>query len=212
MSKTKYCAFDYDDTLMQTRECKTQALIEFGKRKFDLDINSAFIQENWGIPHSALFETLFNVSGPELQETMDDYFKTDAEFPLSPHEDLRATLEHLQERYTLIIVSSCERRLIENQLAGPELRHLRFAAIFGYEQTTHHKPSGRVFDEMFNAFDDMTPQNVTYIGDSHKDFAAARERGIAFLGVDRAAKETKAMTDAGARVMQTLQNIPSFLA
>ena len=203
--------FDYDDTLMRTRECKTQALIEFGRRRFDLEIDSASIEQKWGIPHSALIEALFNVPGPAVQEAMDAFFELDDEFPLSPHEDARASLERLQEQYILVIVSSCERRLIEKQLAGSELSHLRFAAIFGHEETVHHKPSGRVFDEMFDRFEDMTPQNVTYIGDSHKDFAAAQARGISFLGIDRANKETKAMIESGARVMNTLHAIPDFL-
>lgn len=204
MSKIKYCVFDYDDTLMQTRECKTQALVELGRRRFGKTVDPEAVEQHWGIAHGALFQKLFDVTGAELQAAMAAYQELDHEFPLVPHADASAELLRLQESYTLVIVSSCTRELIEKQLASSQLSDIRFAKIFGCDETTHHKPSGRVFDTMFDHFSDMTRENVVYIGDGHKDFLAAQDRGIPFLGIDRAAKETHAMIGDGAKVLQSL--------
>ena len=184
MNRIKYCVFDYDDTLMQTRECKTQALIELGRRRFSKSIDPATVEQHWGIAHGDLFQNLFDVTGAELQAAMAAYQELDSEFPLVPHSDASAELRRLQENYTLVIVSSCTRELIVKQLANTELSDIRFAEIFGCDETTHHKPSGRVFDTMFDHFSDMTQENVVYIGDGHKDFLAAQDRGIPFLGID----------------------------
>lgn len=207
MSKIKYCVFDYDDTLMQTRECKTQALIELGRRRFGKTVDPATVEQLWGIAHGDLFQKLFDVTGDELQDAMAAYQELDAEFPLVPHPDASAELLRLQANYTLVIVSSCTRELIVKQLASSKLSDIQFAKIFGCDETTHHKPSGRVFDTMFDHFSDMTQENVVYIGDGHRDFLAAQDRNIPFLGIDRAAKETQAMIDGGAKVLQSLSLI-----
>lgn len=204
MSKIEYCVFDYDDTLMQTRECKTHALVELGRRRFAKAIDPAIVEKHWGIAHAALFQQLFHVSGVDLQTAMAAYQDLDSEFPLVPHPEVHAELLRLQQDYTLVIVSSCTRELIVKQLARSVLSDVFFAQILGCGETAYHKPSGRVFDPMFSQFDGMTRENVIYIGDGQKDFLAAQDRGIQFLGIDRSRKETKAMIDAGATVLPSL--------
>ncbi|MUO81942.1 HAD hydrolase-like protein [Agrobacterium vitis] len=206
-----YCVLDYDDTIMQTRQCKISAIVELGRRMFSRDIARQEIEKHWGIAHTALFETVFSISGSQLDAALSQYAAMDSEFPLIPHRDAKSALEWLQTKYKLIIVSSCERQLIERQLAACELSTLKPARIYGCFDTKFHKPSGRVFDEMLVEFPDLDKANTVYIGDGIKDMQAARDAGLAFIGVDRAEAETAAILAAGGSVFSSLSQIAERL-
>lgn len=203
----KYCIFDYDDTIMQTRECKSEALIALGSRHFKKDVSIDKISELWGISHDDLFKQLFSVEGDSLKEAMALYADMDDEFPLVPHPDAKEALERLQKSHSLFIVSSCEKSLITTQLTKSSLSRIQFSEIYGCGETKFHKPSGKVFDVVFSQYPDMHESEVVYIGDGVKDFLAAADRGIEFLGVDRAKRETQSIVDAGGRVVRSLTDI-----
>lgn len=207
----KYCVFDYDDTIMKTRACKSQAIISLAKKYYNKQISMTEIEQHWGIAHHQLFENLLGIQGDALISAMQLYEKLDSQFPLLPHDESKQVLESLQQEFALVIVSSCSRSLIEKQLASSELSEIKFTAIFGAEDSQHHKPSGKVFDPVFNKFSDTNKDEMIYIGDGWKDAQAAMDAHLNFMGVDRSVAETQKMQELGVCVYPSLADIKNRL-
>ena len=198
------CVFDYDDTLMRTRECKVAAVKALAERHYDLTLSVEDIEKHWGIAHHALFENLLGVHGDELTNALTLYEKLDVEFPISPYADAAEALTELASDFSLVIVSSCTKSLIQSQLSQGTLVDVQFDAIFGADETQFHKPSGKVFNELRAQYPDISPSNIMYVGDSQKDMQAADEVGFHFIGLDRNHAETSKMRAAGANVVTSL--------
>lgn len=56
----------------------------------------------------------------------------------------------------------------------------RVSAFYHKDNTRHHKPDPRVFDEVLKAHN-FAPQNCAYIGDSPSDAVAAKGAGLYFI-------------------------------
>lgn len=198
------CVFDYDDTLMRTRECKVAAVKALAERYYDLTLSVEDIEKHWGISHHALFENLLSVHGDELSNALALYEALDVEFPITPYDDAAEALTELASSFPLVIVSSCTKSLIQSQISQGRLIDIQFDAIFGADETQFHKPSGKVFNELKALYPNISPSNIMYVGDSQKDMQAANEVGFHFIGLDRNNDETSKMRAAGANVAISL--------
>ncbi len=207
----KICVFDYDDTLMMTRECKTQALVFLGKELFDLSISENKIEEHWGIAHHKLFEKLFEISGNKLEMAMKFYEGLDSKYPLVPHTDALISLGKLQDEFDLVIVSSCTKKLINLQLSNSTLSNINFDCIFGAEDSQFHKPSGKVFAPLFDKYPNIDKSELVYIGDGYKDMLAAKDAGLWFIGIDRSSKETNNILNDNGVIIPSLADLPKQL-
>lgn len=65
--------FDYDDTLVKTRECKFAALIALAERHYGHALPNAEIEAHWGIPYRALFARLFASVDADVERVIQRY-------------------------------------------------------------------------------------------------------------------------------------------
>jgi HAD superfamily hydrolase (TIGR01549 family) len=176
--------FDYDDTLVGTRACKYLALQAVAQRHYRVELSTARIDEHWGAPYEQLFRSLFAAFEPDIGRAIAHYEALDAEFPLHAYPDAERVLHAFAERSLVGIVTAASRARVEQQLTS--FRLIRpLSLLQTAEDTPFHKPDPRVFDPTLAelARRGIERSAVTYVGDSLRDYAAARDAGLAFWGV-----------------------------
>ncbi len=178
--------FDYDDTLVRTRESKYLALQAVALRHYELELSTERLDEHWGAPYQELFQSLFSAVEQDIGRAIARYEALDAEFPLQPYPDARRVIDHLARRSLVGVVTAASRSRVEAQLAAFDLRE-PLSLLQTAEDTSFHKPDPRVFEPALAELErrGIPRSAVTYVGDSLRDHAAARDAGLAFWGILR---------------------------
>jgi len=203
----KAVLFDYDDTLVQTRQCKYRALRALGRRHYGLELSEADIARHWGVAYEQLFRALFGAVEPELDRARSRYEALESEFPMTAYPETLEVLTALAARGPIGVVTAAGRAIVERQmrtLEFPELSVLQTA-----EDTPYHKPDPRVFMPAIAELErhGIDPSRVCYVGDSINDYRAARGAGLAFFGVLRGTTSAEEFRAAGARTVESLEEL-----
>ena len=204
--RPKAVLFDYDDTLVQTRQCKYSALRALGSRHYSLDLTDADIDRHWGIAYTELFRALFGGVEPDLALAISRYEALDGEFSMSPYPDTVRTLTALADRALIGVVTAAGRSIVERQMRQLEFPLARLAILQTAEDTLHHKPDPRVFAPAMEALAQLGVEKsqTAYVGDSLKDFQAARDAGMRFVGVLHGTTSLEEFAAAGAETVESL--------
>jgi len=205
----KAVLFDYDDTLVQTRQCKYLALQALARRDYGFELSAAELDEHWGIPYLELFRRLFGAVESDIERAAKRYEELDAEFPMRPYPDTLRVLATLSERCLVGIVTAAGRSIVERQLRELGIGAGALVLLQTAEDTPHHKPDPRVFEPALAmlAQRGALPESVTYVGDSLKDYFAARDAGLQFFGVLHGTTTQQAFLEAGASTVGSLDEL-----
>ncbi|MFO0840887.1 MAG: HAD hydrolase-like protein [Gemmataceae bacterium] len=202
----RLCAFDYDDTLVQTRVSKYRAIKALAMRDYGVPLSDEEIDRVWGTPYSSFFSALFSRYDPDIDRVIRRYEALDAEFPISPYPDAVEAVSRMAVERLVGIVSACGRVPLVAQLRGAGFPISRMAFVLGAEDSVYHKPDPRVFGPVMSVMTSsgITGAEVVYIGDSDRDRLAAMSAGFQFIGVDRDVTQTTLMRSNGAEVVDSL--------
>jgi phosphoglycolate phosphatase-like HAD superfamily hydrolase len=199
-------SFDYDDTLVRTRECKTRAVEELARRFYGKQLTEEEIEEAWGEPYSLFFRKLLGDVDSDLGRIVDRYKSLNPEFPVVAYSDATSVVAALLECHFVGIVSACGREQLVGQLAESGFEHTQFSFLIAAEDARFHKPDPRVFEglEALMSSNGICANEVVHVGDSLRDFLAARAASFDFIGIGRRARDAEAMKTHGARVVGSL--------
>ncbi len=183
----KVLLFDYDDTLVQTFACKSEALVEMGKRAFSLSLTREDVRRYWGLPYQEFLQRLFGITPERMPELLVHYRALSPLYPLLPYDGVPSVLETLARSYRLGIITATSRYAIQSQMQELGINPILFSLIQTADDSIYHKPDPRVFAQAFQVFGEG-PSEFVYVGDSLRDFEAAHGAGIDFVAcVDRTA-------------------------
>jgi phosphoglycolate phosphatase-like HAD superfamily hydrolase len=201
--------FDYDDTLVRTRECKYAALRALASRHYGFELSASEIERHWGCAYRALFQALFERVEPDLDRAITFYEALDQEFAVTAHPETLRVLGALVERGPLGIVTAAGRNIALGQMERLGFPLARLALVQTAEDTPFHKPDPRVFEPAIAAVErrGIGRAAITYVGDSLADFEAARGAGLAFVGVLRGTTSADAFARAGAVTVDSLDEL-----
>jgi phosphoglycolate phosphatase-like HAD superfamily hydrolase len=199
-------SFDYDDTLVRTRECKVPAVVELARRFYGKRLTKEEIEQAWGEPYPHFFRKLLGDVDSDLGRIIDRYRSLNPEFPLGSYSDATRVVAALLERHFVGIVSACGREQLVGQLAESGFEHIKFSFIFAAEDTRFHKPDPRVFAGLQTLMSSkgICANEVVHVGDSLRDLLAARAANFDFIGIGRRARDAAAMEAHGAKVVGSL--------
>jgi beta-phosphoglucomutase-like phosphatase (HAD superfamily) len=205
--------FDYDDTLVQTRESKFAAIQALGIRSLGLSVKSADIERHWGTPYRRFFGDLFMLQGAALDELIRDYERLSEEFPMRLHVDARRAIDGILPSYYCGIVSSASASRICTQLHGLGVPRDRFSFIQGEEHTTVHKPDPAVFEPAIAAIKKHHPEpvEIIYIGDAYTDYCAAVGAKLRFIGIPRREQSRRQLAAVGAQMIDSLERLQAAI-
>ncbi len=207
--ETHAILFDYDDTLVRTRQCKFGALRAVASRHYGFELSTSEIERHWGVAYRALFQALFARVEPELDRAIRFYEALDEEFAITAHPETLRVLGALVERGPVGIVTAAGRSIALGQMERLGFPLARFAIVQTAEDTSFHKPDPRVFEPAIQALERrrVARSAVTYVGDSLADFEAARGAGLAFVGVLRGTTSAEAFARVGAVTVESLDEL-----
>lgn len=206
---TQAILFDYDDTLVQTKESKFAALRAIAERHYALRLSDERILEHWGIPYVQLFENLFGGVEANVERVMRLYEAANDEFPIDPYPETLEVLRALAERAAIGIVTSAGGAIVARQLARIGIDVKELVVFQAADDTPLHKPDPRVFDPALRtlATRGIAKARVLYVGDSLRDHAAAHGAGIEFRGVLRGTTRAVDFEAAGVQYLPDLRGL-----
>jgi phosphoglycolate phosphatase-like HAD superfamily hydrolase len=176
--------FDYDDTLVQTRECRFAAIKALAQRFYAHTMTDTDIERHWGKPFNILFQELFAEFDRDHERVINRYLALRPEFPITAHPAAVETLHTLSATYSVSIVTSASRSVVLEDVQALGFPVSQMLTIQCAEDTAHHKPDPRVFSPLQEklAAQGIQPHQVMYVGDAATDYFAARDAGFAFTG------------------------------
>ncbi len=171
------------------------------------------IREHWGIPYEALFRALFGHVEPAVARAIHYYEAVDDEFPIEPYPEALELLEALRGRVSVGIVTSAGRSMVTVQLARIGVRPADLAILQTEEDTAYHKPDPRVFEPALTTLAErgIRAAEVLYVGDSLRDYQAARGAGLQFRGVLRGTTTRAEFEAGGARCDESLRSLLALI-
>jgi phosphoglycolate phosphatase len=209
MTSTNAILFDYDDTLVQTRQCKFAAIKAVARRWYGVELPEERIDRFWGMEYQAFFREVFFGLDDNIGRLTSRYESLDAEFPIQLHPDAEAALQVLSRSYLLGIVTAVGKTLLKRQLLDLGIPAGLFSVLQAAEDTLVHKPDSAVFLPSLAKLRCLrvTPQRVTYVGDSLIDWIAASGAGLRFIAVDRGSVNPEEFHQRAVRVVSSLEDL-----
>lgn len=204
----KAVIFDYDDTLVKTRESKWDALKETGERFYNLDISSDHIKKFWGRPFKEMLTQVL-MKADSFDNLKKAYFSVAPEFPMQPHLGSLQAVNQLLKKFDVGILTASDKKLVIDDLELLDFPIDKFFFIQTAEDTNTHKPDPAVFRPILNQLKakNISKSEVIYVGDSLIDYFASRDAGIKFYGIALGTTSKKEFKDAGTQSIDTFQDL-----
>jgi phosphoglycolate phosphatase len=180
----KAIIFDFDDTLVRTKESKWDALKETGKRFYGLDITDEHIGKFWGLPFDEMLTGVLMHADNYMNLKMQYESVTD-DFPMMAFEDAVPVVNKLLQNYKVGILSSSSKPLLMKDLNKLKFPSDKFFYIQTYEDTQAHKPNPEVFSPILTEFKNhgVEKHELIYVGNALIDFDAAKNAGLRFCAI-----------------------------
>ncbi|MDO1450830.1 HAD-IA family hydrolase [Rhodocytophaga aerolata] len=206
LTNLKAVLFDLDDTLVQTKVTRYQAIIALGERFYNYSISEAMIDQYWGMPHQLFYTSLFKEVDTDVERILKYRSQLCEQFPNAAYQDTTPTIEYLANKYILGMITASGKEMIDSEIAPLHLPLDKFLFIQTSEDTHYHKPDPRVFIPALHTLAgyDISSEQVLYVGDSLKDYQAAKDAGLQFIGIADRTTSGQSFRQAGAQYVTSL--------
>ncbi|MVN92882.1 HAD family hydrolase [Mucilaginibacter aquatilis] len=174
--------FDLDGTLWDSTANVATAW-QTAKLEVDYikdDITQQTVRSITGMAYDAIFEKLFPYLEPDVRE---EFKRKCAKYELEVlntkggelYPELKSTLNYLQNKYKLFVVSNCQCGYIETFLKLNQLEHV----FVGHQcYGTKGQPKFQNIIDVVNDYDLKAP---VYIGDTQGDYDSATKAGVPII-------------------------------
>lgn len=206
--------FDYDDTLVRTREIRYGTLQRLAREAFAAEISAHEIDAAWGIPGDQfLLRLLGKFLGNDLSAMWRLYNQFCAEDPNALHSGVAEFLAEFSGRFSFGILTSSSGKRVHAELAELPIDVGHFTVIQTAEQTDVHKPNPEVFVPIAEKFiaSGIGKQNILYVGDSLADYEAATGYGLAFIGMAHSERERQVFRRQAITHVQSFNTLAEVL-
>ncbi|NCQ80865.1 MAG: HAD-IA family hydrolase [Microcystis aeruginosa W13-15] len=181
----KALIFDYDDTLVQTREIRYRTIKRIYNEVLKDNISDNEIDSAWGLPAEEFLLKIFGKFSNDINslwEIYNNYKKFDQN---RPHENAFKFIEKYYDIIRFGILTSSSYKVVTNELYEMKVDQNLFFNIQGAEHTDVHKPNPEVFLPIFKLLSEsrIEKSEILYIGDSPADFHSSTKFGLNFIGI-----------------------------
>lgn len=206
----KVVAFDWDGTVVDSvpyKIAQNQALArEFGNPLTEEEVRIIW-NEATGFPDLMKKLCLTDDMDAIMAVVKRDYHKR--EFAKRPFPFGKDVLEHLVKNGTsLALITNATEEILtaDVPLSGLERLEDYFAFVQTADRFEFKKPDPRVFGPLLQTLDAL-PENVLYVGDELKDYVAANNAGIDFIGVETGMATAEEFEAAGTRSVRDISQL-----
>lgn len=185
IKKYKAIIFDYDDTLVQTREIRYKTIKRINNEVFKYTISDNEIDSAWGLPADEFLLKLFGKFSMDLDNLWKIYNNYKEYDQNRPHENAFNFIEKYQSLYQFGIVTSSSFKVVTKELEDMNVNKKLFFNIQGAEHTIVHKPNPEVFLPISKLLtkSGIEKSEILYVGDSPADFHSSTNFGLNFIGI-----------------------------
>lgn len=195
----KAVIFDCDDTLIKTHQAKWRHFQAVAKDSYGIDLTEDVIREHWGKPYADIHRIYFQDSDT-LENMLQAKLDREHEFPCELQPGALEVIRALRQKNIVLgVLSASSSRIVQ-----PDLKRLGFdLADFTYIQTSEdtsvHKPYPAVFAPILSHLAASGIEDgILYVGDAIRDYHAARDAGLGFIGVTTGLDTAAEFRSAGA--------------
>lgn len=203
----KAILFDYDDTLVKTRQTVYQAHKIAAKKFYDLDLTDELIEPHWGKPYPEMLMGMYQYVD-NYDHIHQKYMSVRRNYPMQIYADTLPVIHQLLNRYHLGILTAANLDLIQFDLETLNFPIAQFTLIQTADDTTVHKPDPAVFTPALKKLKNkkIRPHETLYVGDAFTDYQAATGAGLQFIGIVRNAHNPFATLN-----IQTIHSLEELL-
>lgn len=205
--------FDYDDTLVRTREVRYTTLMRLAREHYAFDLGAPEIDAAWGTPGDEFMRRLFGSREPDLARLWRVYGEECKQDPNEAHPGAIEFLQVFSSRLPLGILSSSSRRRVLPELEETGIGEAHFVRIQTAEDTPVHKPDPQVFAPWLEwaSQRNFTSAEILYVGDTLNDHVAATEAGLQFLGMAHSVRDREIFRQTGIRCAHSFEELRGLL-
>ena len=208
----KAVLFDFDDTLVKTKEIRYEALKEAGETFFNLNITDKDIDKHWGKPFNQFISGVFN--NLEDAETLTQKYKSIVhKYPNKPFPKTKSVLNKLSRKYLLGIISASNPELILSGLENVGINKETFFFIQSSEDTNIHKPNPQVFIPSLIKLKSkgIGKTEVIYVGDAIDDYSSAVNAGFYFCCIANRTVDESVFTKQNIPYITDFEKLPKYI-
>ena len=195
--------FDFDDTLVETREIKWAHHKATAKKFYNLDLKRKDFLKHWGKPFHILIQELYQYSdAPENMLKANISMRKDFMKKVYPG-SVKVVTTILDQGIKVGLLSAATQKFVIEDLKRLNFPLKRFSVIQGPDDTKVHKPNPKVFLPIFKKLkkDGVNKKDMVYIGDSLLDLQAAHGAGIDFIAITTGLYSKQDFKKHGAKVV-----------
>jgi phosphoglycolate phosphatase len=206
--------FDYDDTLVRTREIRYATIKTIAKDVFSTLIETTEIDSAWGLPGDSFLIRLFgkyaNDDLEKLWAIYNEYCDAD---PNKLHDGVLDFFKEFESSLQFGILTSSSKRRVLPELSALGLAASLFIDIQTAEDSKVHKPEPLVFEPICNKFTGMGIDRsaILYVGDAMADFKAATGFGLSFIGMAHTEREKAIFRNGKISHVDSFSQLSDFL-
>lgn len=208
----KAVLFDFDDTLVKTKEIRYKALKEAAKIFYNQNITDKHIDKYWGQPFNPFISGIFsNADTPE--KLTKNYKSILHKYPNEPFPGTNEVLNILAKKCLLGIISSSHPDLNKKGMESTKIAPELFFFIQSSFDTDVHKPYPEVFLPSIEKLKakSIDKKEILYVGDAMDDYKAATSAGLHFCGIaNRTVKESVFKTNNIPYITE-ISSLPNFI-
>lgn len=209
----KAVLFDFDDTLVKTKEVRRKAIKEAGKKFYGMTITNKDINEHWGKPLNLFVRRIFKDS-ENVDTLIENYQMMADKYPNEPITNTNKVLGLLNKKYLLGIISASNPYLIQGGMKDTGIDPEIFFFIQSSEDTRVHKPNPDVFSPSLEKLKSkgVGKSEVIYVGDAIDDYEASINAGFHFCAVAGRTVDEGEFKKRGIPYIKNIGELPNFIA
>ena len=185
LKKYKAVVFDFDDTLVSTMGPKWAHHKATAQRFYNHTITDDDLKKHYGLPYDELVKNIYKVPDT-IENIKEKIWEIKDEFPKILKKNAVQLVQSLIQDQKLVgIITATSRRSIDFDLIRLGFPVEEISFVQSSDDTDFHKPDPRVFEPALKILSDhhISKEEWVYIGDAERDYRAAENAGIDFIGV-----------------------------
>ena len=214
MNPIKAIIFDYDDTLVRTREIRYKTIKKIAQTSFNTHIEDTEIDSAWGLPGDSFLIKLFgkHVSN-DIEKLWNIYNEHCAVDPNQLHNGTADFLKEFAESLKYGILTSSSEKRVGTELSELGLSASLFIDVQTSEHSKVHKPNPIVFEPICRKFENIgiNRSAILYVGDTMADFMAATGFGLQFIGMAHTEREKTIFLREGIKHLDGFTQMADFI-
>lgn len=210
----KAVIFDFDDTLVESREYKMAQFKHVAKKFYNMDVTDESLLKHWGKPLDPLMLEIYQ-DADSLENIHNAFTATREDFYKQPYKGAAEMVKDLISRGLKVgALSATNKRYLREDLIRLGFPIEQMMLVQGADETTVHKPDPGVFFSVLQKLKQggIEKEEIVYVGDSLDDLQAAQGAGIGFIAVTTGLYSEEDFRNQGATViMKDIQALSDLI-